>query len=678
MASHWLQILFIAISICLISCQVINRPPSITSVFEPAYYVQFSHPTPVTIQCKAVNGNITYQWRKDDVAVRNSREVAVDARLGTITFTRVEFTDYGKYQCFASNSYGTALSQPIQVKQAFLGSFPDNSVTMECTENQDCVIQCRGRPSCEPASECRVEWKKGPGTDHNVRVSERIAVDGEGNLHILNVKTEDWVPGQDYGCGLWNEVTRTFTKGSMTSLRIKQSTTKLMEPKPVYSANTKAFLGQKASLQCIFAGSPIPTISWKTPQLEPIDFTNSAKYELDDFGRKLVVKDLTIDDEGSYTCIANNQVQQQAFLNVTSPPFFDPQSNNPQMSDTYVSAQKNAVFYCDVVSVQGEVPPLPPIWKKNGRDIGASQVGLKYLVSSDMKELTVLEVEKPTPTRPGSGSTGSYQCVSENSEGMIFKDAFLAVIDAIQVFLKPEKSYRIDRESVLTLAVDAKTDPALSLRYKWRFTNLDNDTISVPNKGQWRLSNNNRNLTINARGLNKEQFFNIIGRYSVEVYHQYDAEFVHVDIVTDIPANVTDLLPPVSQAPPSEANLWFLGIIFGILILIIVIILIICMLYRNTCKSGTYPVDEKEVAAGHDPEKELADSGFHDLSRADEDGHKYDNISLSDDFGKQIESDEDSMGEYGGDLDISKFNEDGSFIGIYADKLAQNSKQSTV
>lgn len=47
----------------------------------------------------------------------------------------------------------------------------------------------------------------------------------------------------------------------------------------------------------------------------------------------------------------------------------------------------------------------------------------------------------------------------------------------------------------------------------------------------------------------------------------------------------------------------------------------------------------------------------------DEDGHKMDNISLSDDFGKQIESDEDSMGEYGGDLDISKFNEDGSING---------------
>jgi len=29
-----------------------------------------------------------------------------------------------------------------------------------------------------------------------------------------------------------------------------------------------------------------------------------------------------------------------------------------------------------------------------------------------------------------------------------------------------------------------------------------------------------------------------------------------------------------------------------------------------------FTVDKKEVAAGHDPEKELKDSGFHDLSRA--------------------------------------------------------------
>lgn len=63
--------------------------------------------------------------------------------------------------------------------------------------------------------------------------------------------------------------------------------------------------------------SPIPTIQWKTPELEFIDISNTKKYELADFERKLLVKNLTINDEGSYTCIANNKVQQQAFLNVT-------------------------------------------------------------------------------------------------------------------------------------------------------------------------------------------------------------------------------------------------------------------------------------------------------------------------------------------------------------------------
>lgn len=670
MAFHELALVTIAISICICSCQVINRPPSLHQTFEPSYYIQRDHSTPITIHCKAQNGNITYQWRKDDVAVRNSRQVAVDSKLGTIVFTRIDMSDYGTYQCFASNQYGTALSPPIEVHEARLGSFPADPVSQECTKFQHCLIQCRNRPVCEPESQCRVEWKKGPGTDNNVRVAERVAVDGKGNLHILSVTDEDW-DGQQYGCGLWNELTKTFTKGSMTSLSIKDSSQSRIEPLGVYSENTKAFLGQTAELQCIFSGSPIPTIQWKTPELEFIDDSNTKKYELADFGRKLLVKNLTINDEGSYTCIANNKVQQQAFLNVTSPPFINPLNKNPQMADTYISAGKNAVFYCDTVSVQGEKQPSPPIWKKNGKDIGANRVGVEYSVSADMRELTVLDTVKPSSSR--AGSTGSYQCVSSNSEGMIFKDAFLAVLDPIKILIRPENSYLIDRESVISLAVDASTDPALNLQYRWRFRNSNNQTTvltSNTNPRAWTLSDSNRNLTINAQGLNKDEFFQLIGRYFVEIYHQYDAEFVHIDVVTDIPA--------IPQEPPAEANLWFLGIIFGVILLIIVIILICCMLYRNACKSGTYPVDEKEVAAGHDPEKELADSGFHDLSRADEDGHKMDNISLSDDFGKQIESDEDSMGEYGGDLDISKFNEDGSFIGIYADKVTNNSKQSTV
>ena len=109
------------------------------------------------------------------------------------------------------------------------------------------------------------------------------------------------------------------------------------------------------------------------------------------------------------------------------------------------------------------------------------------------------------------------------------------IADPIRIITRPEKSYRIDRESLVSLAVDATTDPALSLQYRWRFRNANNQTTTISSTGgAYVLSNSNRNLTIIAQGLKKQEFFQLIGQYFVEIYHQYDAEFVHVDIVTDI------------------------------------------------------------------------------------------------------------------------------------------------
>lgn len=55
------------------------------------------------------------------------------------------------------------------------------------------------------------------------------------------------------------------------------------------------------------------------------------------------------------------------------------------------------------------------------------------------------------------------------------------------------------------------------------------------------------------------------------------------------------------------------------------------------------------------------------------DGEKppYDRVSLTDDV-KPLESDEDSiLGDYDDDAEMSKFNEEGSFIGVYMDKKGQ-------
>lgn len=43
---------------------------------------------------------------------------------------------------------------------------------------------------------------------------------------------------------------------------------------------------------------------------------------------------------------------------------------------------------------------------------------------------------------------------------------------------------------------------------------------------------------------------------------------------------------------------------------------------------------------------------------------------------KPYESDDDPTEEYGGDFDVSKFNEDGSFIGLYGDKKSKYSSEA--
>lgn len=59
-----------------------------------------------------------YEWKKNGVVVQNSQFVAIDRSTGTLKFGRMQNEDYGTYQCFATNEYGTSLSKPFKVKES--------------------------------------------------------------------------------------------------------------------------------------------------------------------------------------------------------------------------------------------------------------------------------------------------------------------------------------------------------------------------------------------------------------------------------------------------------------------------------------------------------------------------------------------------------------------------------
>ncbi|XP_014667439.1 PREDICTED: neuroglian-like isoform X2 [Priapulus caudatus] len=108
---------------------------------------------------------------------------------------------------------------------------------------------------------------------------------------------------------------------------------------------------------------------------------------------------------------------------------------------------------------------------------------------------------------------------------------------------------------------------------------------------------------------------------------------------------------------------WFIGMMIAIAILILILI-IVCLIKRN--RGGKYPVQEKEAALGKDPEKGDEDGGFPEYNKpltAEPDDTKGSRPSLNS-LVKPMGSETDSMAEYG-DGEGGKFNEDGSFIGLY-------------
>nr|XP_034301630.1 contactin-1 [Crassostrea gigas] len=511
---------------CVVWGQDDQMPPKMISTFKNEYYYpRDSILTDASINCKAWNGQIHYEWKRNGVVVPNSQFVSIDGSTGTLKFVKIANEDYGTYQCFATNDYGTSLSKLFKVKESRLGSFPaGDPEEVRCKQFEHCKIQCRDKPICLPDSQCRVQWKIGVGTKSNVYNNIRIGVDGNGDLHIMWTKANDW-NGLQYRCGVWQEQRKIFVVGSDTTLRIDPARSiPNSEPISVFKKNGKAMYGGKGVLRCMFSGYPAPDVEWISPTKEVIKDTD-GKYAISDFGRVLTISHAEPEYEGFYICKGIiRKVEsgpERVFFNVTSAPIL---TGVNQMRDEIVLVGKKATFRCEAESLPNEEPPTFPIWKKNGVYLVID--GGKYIISENSKLLEVIDVQK-------GSDTGTYQCMSENSEGVLLKEAILKVIDPITIRERPLGSYKIVLGDVLNLAVVADTDPSLTLQYKWMFTDYQGNEKEIENSEYWKISwPNNNNLTIDVTQVTDPGV--VTGVYQLKIYHNYDQKVIYVTIETDI------------------------------------------------------------------------------------------------------------------------------------------------
>uniref|UniRef100_K1Q477 Neural cell adhesion molecule L1 n=1 Tax=Magallana gigas TaxID=29159 RepID=K1Q477_MAGGI len=409
----------------------------------------------------------------DVVVTKEKYNIKKDNQV--LTVTDVQKSDTGVYQCLSENSEGVLLKEAI-LKVIVLGSFPIGDIQeVRCKQFEHCKIQCRGRPTCVPDSQCRVEWKIGLGTKNNVEINKRVGVDGNGDLHFLWTDTADW-NGLQYKCGMWMNQMKLLVIGSQTSLKIDYSkAVDFIEPTLVFKKDGKAHVGGKGVLRCMFSGYPVPDIEWMSLGKFTTIKNTTGKYIISDFGRVLTIINAKPDNEAAPILPGDNQ-----------------------MRDLVVPVGKNAIFRCEAESLPNEMPPTLPIWNKNGVDLVIA--GGKYILAENSQVLTVTDVQK--------SDTGVYQCLSENSEGVLLKEAILKVIDPITVRKRPLDNYKIAPGDILNLAVVADTDPSLTLQYKWMF----ND----------------------HQGNESEIKISLAGYYSVKIYHNYDEKVINITVETDV------------------------------------------------------------------------------------------------------------------------------------------------
>ncbi|XP_070546367.1 neuronal cell adhesion molecule-like [Ptychodera flava] len=162
-------------------------PPSIVEVSEQEVYVNPRSEYAI-LKCVATgNPSPTYRWEIHGQEVRIDGEF-VTLEEGTLKIKNpTSRKNDGKYQCFATNFFGTALSQKISLTVGHLGRFP-----LSDKQKQSFHLYSVAKLECKPPSGTpppRVFWSS--PLPKVLKYSDRINQDPDGNLVFSNILESD-------------------------------------------------------------------------------------------------------------------------------------------------------------------------------------------------------------------------------------------------------------------------------------------------------------------------------------------------------------------------------------------------------------------------------------------------------------------------------------------------------
>uniref|UniRef100_A0A671WYA4 Inactive tyrosine-protein kinase 7 n=1 Tax=Sparus aurata TaxID=8175 RepID=A0A671WYA4_SPAAU len=204
---------------------------------------------------------------------------------GTLRINNVEVYDGQLYSC-ETKTAGGRLSGQAKVTVLEKLKFTPNPQPVQCLElDNEITIQCSAKGRESPT----VRWTKADGGELPPHVEQR-----NGQLHFTKVTRSD---AGNYTCiasnSLQGEIRALVTLTVAVYIEFK------VEPE-----YTTVYQGHTAVLHCQATGDPEPHIHWMDKD-KKLDISLNRRFQKMPNGT-LVIKDVTTDDTGKYTCVAGN------------------------------------------------------------------------------------------------------------------------------------------------------------------------------------------------------------------------------------------------------------------------------------------------------------------------------------------------------------------------------------